>query len=36
MKDKQQFKLLIEMDALVIDDYVLFTNASPIENKNKK
>lgn len=36
MKYKQHFKLLIEMNELVIDDDVLFTNSFPIENENKK
>lgn len=36
MKDKQQFNLLIEMDELVINNNILFTNSLPIENENKK
>jgi hypothetical protein len=36
MKDKQHFKLLVEMNEFVIDDDLLFTNSFPIENENKK
>lgn len=36
MKHKKHFNLLIEMDELVIDEYLLFTSFFPNENENKK